>query len=181
MATKHWWNSKAVILLKKKISRCYSSPPDVGFRLHIISVWKTGWTCPTTFSNMTNSSYVSIADQLKAFPQASTHTGITLNQQQVLSAPLLRTQSIQTSAVNQKSHPDYCRYTSWKSAYVCGSALRESNRADKTIAVMSRRTHTPGHNTHTAPRWHRRPSISMYECLNQPPGCQNTPLWSAGL
>lgn len=89
-------------LKKKKIKWCYSSPPDVGFLLHIILVWKTGWTCPTTFLNMTNSSYVSIADQLKAFPQASTHTGITLNQQQVLLAPLLRIQSIQTPAVNQK-------------------------------------------------------------------------------
>lgn len=72
-----------------KISRCYSSAPDVGFRLHIILVWKTGRTCPTAFSKMTNSCYVSIADQLKAFPQASTHTGITLNQRQVFS-PLIK-------------------------------------------------------------------------------------------
>lgn len=40
---------------------------------------------------------------------------------------------------------------------------------------MSRHTHTPGHNTHTAPCWHCRPSISMYECLNQPPWVRKHP------
>ncbi len=61
----------------------------------------------------------------------------------------------------------------WKRT--CETQRWESNRADETIAVMSRRTHTPGHNTHTAPRWHCRPSISMYECSNQPPWVRKHP------
>lgn len=61
----------------------------------------------------------------------------------------------------------------WKCT--CETQRWESNRADETKAVMSRHTHTPGHNTHTAPCWHCRPSISMYECLNQPPWVRKHP------